>query len=475
MKWVLGLSCLSGHDLLRKQKTSEWVHMDILVIDDDMAIREAAVQLIEDADHYAEGAEDSKLAMEALRANAYDAVLLDLYLGDENGLEVLEKIRQKYPRISVVMITGMGSISDAVRATQLGALDFLEKPFSQEQFTLILQRVKRHRQLEETVEELKHEVSTQQPTPRYVSKSREMQDSLDILFRAAESAASILLLGESGTGKSMIAKEIHARSTRKNKPFVTVNCPALSKELLESELFGHVKGAFTGAIRDTHGKVHAANGGTLFLDEIGELPKELQPKLLRLLQDWEYERVGETRTRKTDVRVIAATNRNLEDEVRRGEFREDLLFRLNVISVELPSLRSRKEDILFFAQQYLEFFSDQYRRGTKQFSKKAKESLQRNPWPGNLREMRNAIERAVILVRGDQVEVEDLPNSNVRFAEKEGNTDDPWIGGEFSMDEIEQCHMERVLQTTATLSRAAEILGINEATLYRKRKKLGLK
>lgn len=449
--------------------------MDILVIDDDMAIREAAVQLIEDADHYAEGAEDSKLAMEALRANAYDAVLLDLYLGDENGLEVLEKIRQKYPRVSVVMITGMGSIADAVRATQLGALDFLEKPFSREQFTLILQRLKRHRQLEETVEELKQEVSTQQPAPKYVSRSKQMQEVLDILFRAAESAASILLLGESGTGKSMIAKEIHARSGRKSKPFVTVNCPALSKELLESELFGHVKGAFTGAIRDTHGKVHAADGGTLFLDEIGELPKELQPKLLRLLQDREYERVGETKTRQTDVRVIAATNRDLEEEVRKGEFREDLLFRLNVISVELPSLRSRKEDILFFAQQFLEFFSEQYQRGKKEFSKKAEESLQRNPWPGNLREMRNAIERAVILVRGEQVEPEDLPNSNIRLTEKEGDRDDPWIGGEFSMDEIEQCHMERVLQTTATLSRAAEILGINEATLYRKRKKLGLK
>ena len=449
--------------------------MDILVVDDDMAIREAAVQLIEDADHYAEGAEDSALAMEALKSNTFDAVLLDLYLGDENGLEVLEKIRAKYPRISVVMITGMGSIPDAVRATQLGALDFLEKPFSREQFSLILQRVKRHRQLEEKVEELKQEISTQQPTPRYVSRSKTMQESLDILFRAAESAASILLLGESGTGKSMIAKEIHARSTRKNKPFVTVNCPALSKELLESELFGHAKGSFTGAIRDTHGKVHAADGGTLFLDEIGELPKELQPKLLRLLQDWEYERVGETKTRKTDVRVIAATNRDLEEEVRNGNFREDLLFRLNVISVALPSLRSRKEDILFFAQQYLEFFADQYRREVKKFSAKAEESLQRHPWPGNLREMRNAIERAVILVRGTEIESEDLPSSNVNFTEKGADPEGPWIGGEFSMDEIEQCHMEKVLETTSTLSRAAEILGINEATLYRKRKRLGLK
>jgi len=449
--------------------------MDILVIDDDMAIREAAVQLIEDAEHYAEGAEDSKLAMEALKGTNFDAVLLDLYLADENGLDVLAKIKEKYPRVSVVMITGMGSIPDAVKATQLGALDFLEKPFSREQFALILQRLKRHRQLEEKVEELTETLSGQQPAARFISKSKHMQNSLDVLFRAAESDASMLLLGESGTGKSMVAREIHARSRRKNKPFITVNCPALSKELLESELFGHVKGAFTGAFRDTHGKVHAADGGTLFLDEIGELPRELQPKLLRLLQDWEYERVGETKTRKTDVRVIAATNRDLNEEVRNGGFREDLLFRLNVISVEMPPLRSRKEDILFFAAQYLEFFSKHYRRPVEKFSKEAEETLQRYPWPGNLREMRNAIERAVILVNGKEITPDDLPSSNIRLTEKGIATEGPWLGGEFSMDEIEQYHMEKVLETTSTLSRAAEILGINEATLYRKRKRLGLK
>jgi NtrC-family two-component system response regulator AlgB len=451
-------------------------NMDILVIDDDMAIREAAVQLIEDCGHYAEGAEDSKLAMEALRAGSYDVVLLDLYLAEENGIDVLEKIVAKYPRISVVMITGMGSIPDAVRATQAGALEFLEKPFSREQLELILQRVRRHRSLENEVVELKQEVSGQQPNPRFTSGSMKMQESLDILFRAAESSASILLLGESGTGKSLVAREIHARSDRKNKPFMTVNCPALSKELLESELFGHVKGAFTGAIRDTHGKVHAADGGTLFLDEIGELPKELQPKLLRLLQDLEYERIGETKTRKADVRVIAATNRDLHEEVRKGEFREDLLFRLDVISVVLPNLRERPEDVLVFAKEFLEFFAKRYARNIKGFSQEAEEALQRHPWPGNLREMRNAIERAVILVRDDEISPEDLPASNAAMASKAAESGDgPWIGGQFSMEEIELSHMEKIVETAPTLSRAAEILGINEATLYRKRKRQGLK
>lgn len=450
--------------------------MDILVIDDDMAIREAAVQLIEDCGHYAEGAEDSKLAMEALRAGSYEVVLLDLYLAEENGIDVLKTILAKYPRISVVMITGMGSIPDAVAATQAGALEFLEKPFSREQLGLILQRVRRHRSLEDEVVELKQEVSGQQPSPRFATSSEKMRESLDILFRAAKSSASILLLGESGTGKSLVAREIHARSDRKNKPFMTVNCPALSKELLESELFGHAKGAFTGAIRDTHGKVHAADGGTLFLDEIGELPKELQPKLLRLLQDLEYERVGETKTRKADVRIIAATNRDLHEEVRNGEFREDLLFRLNVISVVLPNLRERPEDVLEFAEEFLQFFSKRYAREANTFSKEAKETLRRHPWPGNLREMRNAIERAVILARGKEILPEDLPNSGVVVPIKsQGETEGPWIGGQFSMEEIELSHMEKIVETSPTLSRAAEILGINEATLYRKRKRQGLK
>jgi len=450
--------------------------MDILVIDDDMAIREAAVQLIEDCGHYAEGAEDSKLAMEALRSGSYDVVLLDLYLAEENGIDVLEKIIAKYPRISVVMITGMGSIPDAVRATQIGALEFLEKPFSREQLGLILQRVRRHQSLENEVVELKATVSGQQPNARFSSNSKKMQESLEILFRAAESSASMLLLGESGTGKSLVAREIHARSDRRDKPFMTVNCPALSKELLESELFGHVKGAFTGAVRDTQGKVHAADGGTLFLDEIGELPKELQPKLLRLLQDLEYERVGDTKTKKADVRVIAATNRDLDEEVRKGEFREDLLFRLNVISVVLPTLRERPEDIVTFAREYLQFFAKRYARDITSFSSSAEEALQRYPWPGNLREMRNAIERAVILVRGKEILPEDLPNSSeVAATEARENGDGPWIGGQFSMEEIELCHMERIVESSSTLSRAAEILGINEATLYRKRKRQGLK
>lgn len=451
--------------------------MDILVIDDDEAIRDAAVQIIEDCGHYAEGAEDSKLALEALRLTPFDVVLLDLNLRGENGLDLLEVIRVKHPKVTVVMITGMGSIPDAVRATQLGALDFLEKPFSREQLMLILQRTKRHRQLEVKVEELSKEVKGQHPAGSYESKSTAVNEAMEILFRAAISTAPILLLGESGTGKSMVAKEIHARSGRSDKPFITVNCPALSRDLLESELFGHVKGAFTGAMRDTRGKVHAAEGGTLFLDEIGELPRELQPKLLRLLQEWEYERVGETKTHKADVRMIAATNRDLAEEVKKGEFREDLYFRLNVISVQMPSVRERREDIPTFANQFLEFFASHYGRDVKGFTDGALRAIKQHSWPGNLREMRNAIERAAILAQSTEIDVSDLPQLSPGTISTSAGADpsEPWTGGDFSIEEIETSHMLKVLESAETLTKAAEILGINEATLYRKRKKIGIR
>ena len=285
----------------------------------------------------------------------------------------------------------------------------------------------------------------------------------------------ILILGESGTGKSVIAKEIHDRSHLRDKPFVTVSCPSLSKELLESVLFGHMKGSFTGAIKDTWGKVHAADGGTLFLDEIGELPMEIQPKLLRLLQEREYERLGENKVRQADVRVIAATNRDLKTSIRSGEFREDLYYRLNVISVTVPSLRERPADLLKFAKDYLEFFTGQLGRKIEGFSESGRSSLMRHPWPGNLRELRNAIERATILARGSSIEAEDLPSP--ALVPENRTTGEPGamgIGGEHRLDEIEQAHMIKVLDWAPSLHDAAAVLGIDKATLYRKRKRFGM-
>jgi NtrC-family two-component system response regulator AlgB len=296
-----------------------------------------------------------------------------------------------------------------------------------------------------------------------------MRAALDVAFRTAPTEATILLRGESGTGKGVVARAIHARSRRAAGPFVTVQCPSLSAELLESDLFGHVQGAFTGAVRDTVGKVAAADGGTLLLDEIGDLPLSLQPKLLRLVQDRCYERVGETRTRASDVRILAATNRPLEAEIAAGRFREDLFYRLNVIEVTVPPLRERPGDIRPLAEHLLRFFARQNAKPISGLAEAAREAIVRYPWPGNVRELRNAIERGVILATGPLVELGNLP-SQVGTAERTVAA-----GAEsLTLDQMEAEHIRRVLASTATIEEAAATLGIDPSTLYRKRKRFGI-
>lgn len=450
--------------------------MEILIVDDEKIIRDATLQIVEDADHYAEVAVDGKSALEAVRDGDFDAVLLDLNLGPDNGLEVLAEIQKKRPGLPVVVFTAAATISSAVEAMRLGALDFLEKPFTVEQLHLVLARVQRHRSLAVKVAELQTEVAGHSPEPVFESQDPGMVDTLDILFRAAPTPASILILGESGTGKSVVARAIHDRSQRAAKPFVTVNCPGLSKDLLESELFGHVKGSFTGAIRDHWGKVKAADGGTLFLDEIGELPLEIQPKLLRLLQDRQYERLGENVTRSCDLRIIAATNRDLATSVADGTFREDLYYRLNVISVRMPSLRERPGDLGAMAEGYLKFFAKQCGRKITGFSSGAKQLIRSYPWPGNLRELRNAIERAVILCRENSIRGEDFPaNFTGGFSPSKGATGEggatPDVGEPVTLDDLERAHIQAVIARSPSLAAAAATLGIDQATLYRKRKK----
>jgi NtrC-family two-component system response regulator AlgB len=292
-----------------------------------------------------------------------------------------------------------------------------------------------------------------------------MQKTLDIAFKAAGSDATVLLLGESGTGKSLLARALHQRSPRVAGAFVTVSCPSLSRELLESELFGHVKGAFTGAHADTKGKVAVADGGTLFLDEIGELPMEIQSKLLRLLQEREYERVGESKPRRANVRVLSATNRDLAAAVKDGKFREDLYYRLNVISLRLPALRERVQDIGRLALLHLEFIASHAGKKARSFSLEALAAMQAYRWPGNLRELRNVIERAVILSEGEVIEASDLSDTIQPAAEIR-------LGGQFTFEEIEAEHIRRLVSTTSTFEEAAKILAVDPATLYRKRKRL---
>lgn len=453
--------------------------MDFLIIDDDKTFRDATCILIEDQGHYAEGVASGQAGLAILKEEKFEAVLLDLNLGNEAGLDVLAEIQKQQPNLPVVMFTAQGTVKMAVEAMRRGAVDFLEKPFQREQFLTVLARLQRLRQLGQRIATLEQEVKetkAQSPQPIFDFASPVMREVMDVLLRAAKTPASILILGESGTGKSFAARAVHENSHLASKPLVTVSCPSLSKELLESELFGHVRGSFTGASRDHWGKVKAAEGGTLFLDEIGDLPMEVQPKLLRLLQEREYERLGENTTRTAVVRVIAATNRDLKKRVAEGAFREDLYFRLNVIAVEMPPLRSRPEDLRRFAEHYLQHFTAQTGRKLEGYSDEAAVCIRNHPWPGNLRELCNAVERAAILARGNKVVPADLPvELRAGAAAGEANHDSGiQLGTAITLEKLEEHHIRRVLERTPSLTEAAALLGIDQATLYRKRKKIGL-
>ncbi|MES2308520.1 MAG: sigma-54 dependent transcriptional regulator [Verrucomicrobiota bacterium] len=458
--------------------------MDFLIIDDDKTFRDATCLLIETAGHYAECVTNSQAALQRIKEENFQAILLDLNLGTENGLEVIPLIQKSKPNLPIVMFTAQGSVKTAVEAMRLGAVDFLEKPFNREQFITVVARLQRIQKMGEQIEQLQEEVKeskSQSPTALFDFTAPVMKEVMEVLGRAASTPTSILILGESGTGKSVLAREIHQMSNLANKPFVTVSCPSLSKELLESDLFGHIRGAFTGAVKDHWGKVKAASGGTLFLDEIGDLPLEIQPKLLRLLQEREYERLGENVTRQADVRIIAATNKDLKKKVEEGTFREDLFFRLNVITVDMPPLRTRRGDTIRFANHYLQHFASQFKRKIKGFSEEAQKCIQDYEWPGNLRELRNAIERASILAKKEEVTTSDLPAETQGLISSSASTGSttssggaPQAGALMTLEQLEEAHIRRILEKISSLTEAAEVLGIDQATLYRKRKKLGL-
>ncbi len=458
--------------------------MDILIVDDERSVRQATSYALQAEDHYVEAAEDSTTALKRVKEAAFDVVFLDLRLGSEDGIDVMKKILELKPDQLVVIFTAHGSIQTAVKATRLGAFDFMEKPFLPEQLRAILLKAGKalHTQVEvqelkRTVVALKSDVQTNRVPMHFDSEDEPTKESINNLFRAAATSASILILGESGTGKSVIAREVHERSLLADKPLVTISCPSLSKELLESELFGHVRGAFTGAVKDKVGKVALADGGTLFLDEIGDLPMDIQSKLLRLLQEREYERVGDNKTFKANVRVIAATNRDLKQCVIAGTFREDLYYRLNVIAVTIPPLRERRRDLNYFAKRYLDYFSNQVGRSFEGFDASGWEAIVKHGWPGNLRELRNAIERAAILAKGPTISAEDLPVPTVASSMEGGGqatSETMRVGSRLTIDDLECAHIRGVLDWAPSLQEAAEILGIDKATLYRKRKRLDL-
>jgi len=452
-----------------------------LVVDDDSGVRQSIRLCLEPEGARVLGVGTSPAALEALDRGRFEVVFLDLWIGSESGLAVLPEILRRQPGISVIVITAFASIETAVEAMRLGAADYLPKPFSPDQVRLTAKRAIFAHQLKRQVAELQSRMEENEAEGFFDTRSALYRSFLETASRVAASDAVVLLRGESGTGKNVIARWMRSRSGRRNEPFVTVHCPMLSGDLMTSALFGHRKGTFTGASADATGKVEEAEHGTLFLDEVADLTADAQSRLLRFLNDRTYERLGESKERKADVRIIAATNRSLEEDIKGGRFREDLFFRLNVLTVVIPSLRDRREDILPLAQHYLAFFSSRQARRGMTFSEACARSMVAYAWPGNLRELRNAIERAVILSPVDTLESPDLgliSNEEAKNMGAEAIAKAPLknaaLGGNFSLEEVEREHIARVISQSPSLEAAAKRLRIDPTTLQRKRKRYGL-
>lgn len=449
--------------------------MKILIIDDEQSIQKTTGVALKTMGHRSVSAFSGSQALRKLVEDRFDAVFLDLRIGEEDGLEVYEAMREQGFEMPVIMFTAYASIETAIDATRRGIFDYVAKPFVPEQIRQALRKLEDSRSLANKVEELESRLAEKDPGIRFESSNPAMQSVYEITGKAARSEANILLLGPSGTGKSVLARKIHQMSDRAGFPFVVVHCPSLSKELLESELFGHLKGSFTGAVKDTWGKVEAAEGGTLFLDEIGDLPFEIQAKLLRLLQERLYERIGETKTRSAGVRILAATNKDLKEAVKEGAFREDLFYRLNVIELQLPGLRERREDIATLVSDYVGFYSRKMGRPKAKVEEAALVSMLDYGWPGNLRELNNVIERCLILCSDNTVKLCDLPiEIRSGLAMDDGVLPSFASGRNYTLKELEDRHIQFVLDRSDSLDQAARDLGIDSATLYRKRKKLGL-
>jgi two-component system response regulator AtoC len=439
----------------------------VLVVDDEAIVRESLQDWLGDAGYQVLTAEDGYQALGIIEQETPSVAIVDLVMPGMDGIELLKKAKEILPSIEIVVITAYASIPTAITAMKQGAYDYIEKPFSAQRVELLVNKVVEHKRLVEENVSLHEKLDERYRFEDIITKSPKMQQVIELVKIVAKSNATVLITGDSGTGKELVARAIHSQSYRKGKPFVPVSCAALPESLLESELFGHEKGAFTGAQALRKGKIEFANRGTLFLDEIGEMSANIQVHLLRVLEEREFARVGGNELIRVDVRVVSATNRDMKEAVATGQFREDLYYRLNVVSIDLPPLGDRKEDIPLLANHFLKKFTAENQKDITSFSSEATDFLLKYQWPGNVRQLENTIERAVILAQSPEIQLTDLLQRNSPLVERSSS--------DKTLKELERNHITNILnETGGNYSKAARILGISRATLYNKAKAYGL-
>ena len=445
--------------------------MTILTIDDEENIRNGLADNFELEGYEVKQASSGEEGLALIAQGGIDLVITDLRMDGISGSEVVKQVTTEHPGIPIIVLTGHGSIDDATAALKAGAFDFLTKPLDLDHLNKIVKNALQGKILAEQNRELKEKLMKSESPDEMIGKSDSLNKVRQMISKAAPTRASVLITGESGVGKELVARAVHEQSERAGRPFIVVHCAALSESLIESELFGYEKGAFTGAENVHKGRFELADGGTIFLDEIGEVNLATQVKLLRVLQEHKFERVGGEKTIEVDVRVVAATNRNLEEEVKSGKFREDLFYRLNVVRIEMPSLRERMDDIPLLMHAFLREFNIENKKNVKGFDKASKSAMIKYSWPGNIRELKNAVESAVVMCTGDEIKMEDLP----RALRAQGEEKSILIPLGITMDEAEKIIIqENLAANKGNKSRTADILGIGRKTLHRKLEELNI-
>ncbi len=439
----------------------------VLVVDDDLEMGRLIADVLQEDGFFVTIMGDSLEASKILKKEDFDVIVTDLKMKGLKGLDLLEEVKRVATLTPVIIITAFGTIESAIQAMKMGAYDYITKPFQMDEIVLTVKKALENRLLKKEVVRLKKEVESQYEFHRLIGKSPAMQKIYNLIERISDSSSSVLITGESGTGKELVAKAIHYSGIRKEGPFVAINCAAIPETLLESELFGYKKGAFTDAKADKKGLIFEAHEGTLFLDEITEMPVMLQPKLLRVIEEKEVRPLGDTHSYPVDVRVISTTNRNIQSAIQEGNFREDLYYRMKVIDIELPPLRERKEDIPFLVHHFVSKFAQGQKKSISGISEEAMKILLNYPWPGNVRELENVIQRAITLSQHDTILPEDLPASMVEKTKE--NLVERAFQKKYTMDQLEKEYIRKVLmEVEGNKSKAAEILGFDRKTLYRK-------